>query len=65
LKKILTNAHWIGKGEWKKVIEKIKAAIKRNNNRPPKMERAFYENFLEWIEKKLEQANIIMVEGNL
>jgi len=56
--------NWIGKEDWKKIIEKIKAVLKRNNNRPPKLEKEFYENFIEWVEKELEWADIIVVEGN-
>jgi len=28
------------------------------------MEKEFYENFVEWIEKELEWADIIVAEGN-
>jgi predicted HAD superfamily phosphohydrolase len=57
--------NWIGKDDWKKIIEKIKVKLNRNNNRPSKMEKEFYENFIEWIEKELDWADIIVVKGNL
>jgi len=57
--------NWIGKDDWKKIIGKIKEKLSRNNNRPSKIEKEFYENFIEWIEKELEWADIIVVEGNL
>ncbi|MDR1316562.1 MAG: hypothetical protein LBK13_06780 [Spirochaetales bacterium] len=57
--------NWIGKDDWKKIMEKIKLKINRTNNRPQKMEKEFYENFIEWIEKELEWADIIVVDGNL
>ena len=57
--------NWLGKEDWKKIIESIKGKINRNNNRLSKIEKEFYENFIEWIEKKLEWANIIVIEGNL
>ena len=56
--------NWIGKNDWEKIIEEIKVKINRNSNRPSKMEKEFYENFVEWIEKELEWADIIVAEGN-
>jgi hypothetical protein len=56
--------NWIGKEDWKKIIVGIKVKINRNNNRPSKTEKEFYENFIEWIEKELEWADMIVVEGN-
>ena len=57
--------NWIGKSQWDKIIEKINSRINQNNNRLSKMEKEFYLNFMEWIEKELEWADIIVVEGNL
>lgn len=57
--------NWIGKDDWEKIIEKMKLNMKRNNNRPKKIEIEFYENFIEWIEKELECSDIIIVKGNL
>ena len=57
--------NWIGKEDWKSVIEKINAKINRSNNRATKLEKEFYTNFIEWIEKELEWADLIVVEGNL
>ena len=57
--------NWIGKNDWERIIEKIKTKINENNNRPEKMEKEFYENFIEWIEKELEWSDIIVVDGNL
>lgn len=57
--------NWIGKDDWKKILERIKKKVNENNNRPSKIEKEFYENFMEWIEKELEWADIIIVEGNL
>jgi len=57
--------NFIGKDDWIKIIERIKILLKRNNNRPSKMEKEFYENFIEWVEKELKWANIIVVDGNL
>ena len=56
--------NWIGKEDWKKIIAEIKVKINRNNNPPAKIEKEFYENFIEWIEKELQWADIIVVEGN-
>jgi hypothetical protein len=57
--------NWIGKDDWKKILEKIKMKINRSNNRPSKMEKEFHENFTEWTEKELEWTDKITVEGNL
>ena len=57
--------NWIGKEDWNKIINKIKDKLQRNNNRPSKSENEFYNNFLEWIEKELEWADIIVVDSNL
>jgi len=57
--------NWIGKDDWKKIINEIKNKLQRNNNRPSKLEREFYNNFLEWIEKELEWADIIVIDSNL
>ncbi len=57
--------NWIGKSDWLKIIKNITQRINKNNNRPTKLEKEFYENFIEWVEKELEWADIIVVEGNL
>ncbi|MCL2014712.1 MAG: hypothetical protein FWG68_00515 [Defluviitaleaceae bacterium] len=60
-----TGENWIGKGDWGKIIAKIREKLRRNNNRPSKLEREFYNNFLEWVERELEWADIIVVDSNL
>jgi hypothetical protein len=57
--------NWIGKDDFLRLIEKIKITLGRNNNRPSKMEREFYNNIIEWAEEKLEWANIMIIDGNL
>lgn len=57
--------NWIGKSDWIKIIEIIKQRINQNNSRLSKLEKEFYENFIEWIENKIEWADIIVVDGNL
>jgi hypothetical protein len=57
--------NWIEKNYWVKILEKIKIRMNANSNRLSKMEKEFYNNFVEWIEKELEWADIIVVEGNM
>ena len=57
--------NWIGKEDWNKIIEKIKALLNRNHNRPPRLEKEFYYNFIEWIERELQWADIIVIDSNL
>ena len=57
--------NWIGKEDWNKIINGIKNKLQGNNKQPPNLEREFYNNFLEWIEKELEWADIIVIDSNL
>lgn len=53
--------NWIGKEDWLKIM----AQIKQKAHRFTELERAFYANVMEWLEKELEWADLILVEGNL
>ena len=56
---------WIGKDDWNRMLKAMKAGLKRNNNRPSKQEKEFYNNFIEWVERELEWADIIVLDSNL
>jgi len=60
-----TGENWIGKDDWNKITSKIKEKLQKSNNRPSKLEKEFYNNFLEWIEKELKWADIIVIDSNL
>lgn len=53
--------HWIGKNDWIRLIEKMKKGI---DSLEGKAEIDFYIQFIKWIEKRLEWAEIIVVDGN-
>lgn len=57
--------NWIGKSDWNKILIEIKRKLQKNNNRPSKLEKEFYNNFIEWVEKELEWADIIVIDSNL
>ena len=57
--------NWIGKDDWNKIIKVIKDKLIKVNNHLPRLEKEFYKNFLEWIERELEWADIIVIDSNL
>jgi len=60
-----TSENWIGKSDWQIIMLRIEAELKRVSNRLPKPEREFYLNFLTWIERELDKADIIIIDCNL
>ena len=57
--------NWIGKDDWIKMLAAVKIKLKKSNDRPSKLENEFYNNFIEWIERELEWADIIVIDSNL
>lgn len=53
--------NWIGKDDWKIIIDEIKKDIDSHSEN----EKEFFQKFLEWLNEALEYTNIIVVEGNL
>ena len=54
--------NWISVGDWEKIIAFMKndiSSIKNND------EILFFNQFISWIEKQIEWADIIVIEGNL
>jgi len=54
--------NWIGRDDWRHIIEHIKSDIVSKENGD---EKRFFNQFVDWIESQLSWADIIMVEGNL
>jgi hypothetical protein len=48
-----------------KNIKSIEETLNRNHNRPSRLEKEFYYNFLAWLERELEWADIIIIDSNL
>lgn len=53
--------NWIGKSDWLRIIFEIKQDL----NFVSDGERAFFMDFLEWLNEALKHTSVIVVEGNL
>ena len=53
--------NWIGKSDWKIIIDEINKDIDNHSEN----EKEFFLKFLEWLDEALTYTNIIVVEGNL